>query len=112
MSNIEPIRTLLNAVNAGGGNQTSDWFALNGVDQVQYSIEGTTPTVKFQHNQNWDSSANAPNASTWYDIETKSAAGVYATTTATTYGRFVVTAGNPVTVKARRLSSAADTIIC
>lgn len=105
MQPIEPLKTWLDAVDASGADEESAHFALNNVDEIYYSIEGTTPTVEFQHNQIWDPATNAPKSDTWYVIETQSAAGVYSLSVRTGYGRFVATAGNPVTVKARRLVS-------
>lgn len=102
MQDIEPLRTYLNGVNASVVDQTSDHFAINNVDEIITSIEGTGPVVEMQHNMVRDTSTNAPNTSTWYTVETFTGAGVYQTAVSSTYCRFKATDGNPVTVKARR----------
>lgn len=107
MSPMEPLKTYLNAVNASVTDQTSEWFALNGVDEISVSLEGTTPTVDFQNNLVFDTSTNAPKSDTWYTVETMSAVGVHNFSIRTKYGRFKATDGNPVTVKAVRLVDAA-----
>ncbi|MFN7930305.1 MAG: hypothetical protein U0Y68_20735 [Blastocatellia bacterium] len=103
MQGIEPMRTHLNAVDASGGTVNGSYFATNHTDTIEYSVEGTTPTVKLQKNAVWDSAANAPKSTTWYDVATRAAAGAYSDQPFAPYCRFVATAGNPVTVKARRM---------
>lgn len=74
---------------------TGRWFALNGVDLIQYQVD--SGTVEFYTTQDWDASAKAPQ--NWVLTKTSAGPAAESIDLNTRYGYFKVTAGGAVTIR-------------